>query len=96
MTLKCLAKIDWLPKKKGGRNLLPVGDKYAPIVKVTMPFIDSKEAWSLLVDIKERISSQETICEIEYLSDEAPDNLKRGVEFELYEGPKLVAMGVVL
>lgn len=36
------------------------------------------------------------MVEIKYLSDEAPNNLFIGVEFELYEGPKMVARGIIV
>lgn len=42
------------------------------------------------------VSESESLAEIEYLSENAPDNLVRDVEFELYEGSKLVAKGVVI
>ena len=45
---------------------------------------------------KEVIDKNETLSNIEYLSDVAPDNLSVGVEFLLFEGNKMVASGVVL
>ena len=45
---------------------------------------------------KKKISRNETLSNIEYLSDNAPDNLSVGVEFVLYEGAKMVANGIVL
>ena len=91
------AKISWLLKKHGGRRTLPFGDKYSPIVIVKGSlFNPNEEVWSLIVDNKEVINDRETIAEVKYLSDEAPDNLKTNVEFELHEGIKLVAKGIIL
>jgi len=96
------AKIKWLTKEQGGRQTLPQGDKYAPIIRIanpilkSSPWLDKDDAWSLFVENKKSISDYETIAEIRYLSDKAPDNLKKDVKFELYEGNKLVASGVVL
>lgn len=91
-----LARICWLSKEEGGRQMLPIGNKYAPIVKIKNSMVDSDERWSLFVNNKSKISDVESLADIKYLSDEAPDNLVKGVEFELYEGPKLVATGIVL
>jgi len=91
------AKIQWLSKAQGGRQSLPKGDKYGPIIKITNPVLKSdNNFWSLIVINKNEISENETIAEIKYLSDQAPDNLGKNVEFELYEGNKLVANGIIL
>ena len=96
------ARIEWLPKEQGGRKSgLPYGDKYAPTIRHTkpiqkpLPWKDSESSWSLLVENKEIVSEFETIAEIKYLSEEAPDNLIKNVEFELYEGNKMVAKGII-
>lgn len=92
-----MAKIKWLTEEQGGRKTIPWGDKYGPIVIIKGSKIHLNEAvWSLLVSNKELISEFETIAEIKYLFENAPDNLHKGVEFELYEGSKLVATGIVL
>ena len=54
------------------------------------------EFWSVFVVNKTIMSGTESLAEIEYLSENAPDNLERDVEFELYEGSKLVAKGVII
>ena len=97
------ANITWLLKEKGGRQTgIPLGDKYAPIIRITkpvlkpLPWLDTDDTWSLFVENKEFISDYETVAVIRYLSDKAPDNLEKDVEFELYEGNKLVAGGIIL
>ncbi len=91
------AKIKWLSKEQGGRQTIPWGDKYGPIVVLKETILNSSETvWSLLVSNKELISDVETIAEINYLSENAPDNLSKDVEFELYEGSKFVGEGIVL
>jgi len=95
MSLK--AQIRWLTKEQGGRQTgLPYGDKYAPIVVVGKQFSLSEETWSLFVTNKEILSNHETIAEVKYLSAKAPNNLRKDVEFELYEGSKMVAKGIIL
>lgn len=94
------AKIKWVSKENGGRQYLPTNDKYGPQIKITKPLIETNKVkniqWSLLVNIKETINANETIAEVRYLAIEAPDNLYKGVEFELYEGNNLVANGIII
>ena len=99
MTKKFNARIQWLSKGQGGRQTgIPYGEKYAAIVVVKGSKLNPDEVcWSLIVKNEEdTINGLETISVIHYLSDEAPDNLRKDVEFELYEGSKLVAKGIVL
>lgn len=90
------AKICWLSEIQGGRKEIPFGDKYAPIIKITKPIFESNDFWSVFVINKKMLCKNETLSNIQYLSDFAPDNLFTGVEFILYEGNKKVASGVVL
>ena len=97
MSSKMMAKIKWLTEEQGGRQTIPWGDKYGPIVIIKGDLLNQTEAvWSLLVSNKESVSEFETIAEIKYLFENAPNNLYAGIEFELYEGNKLVANGIVL
>ena len=96
MSRKFEAKICWLSETQGGRKNIPFSDKYAPIIQLTKPRYESDDYWSLFVYNKNLTSEYETLSDIEYLSENAPDNLSAGVEFELYEGPKMVANGIVL
>lgn len=91
-----VAKICWLPFEKGGRKEIPASDKYAPIIKILQNQMNQNEFWSVFVVNKTIVSETESLAEIEYLSENAPDNLERDVEFELFEGSKLVAKGVVI
>lgn len=96
MSKRFEAIIHWLSEEEGGRRTMPIGDKYAPIIKITKPLFKSDEAWSIFVCNKQIVSLNKTQSEVEYLSDMAPDNLTCGVEFELFEGSKLVGKGVAL
>ena len=91
------AKINWVSKGLGGRQTLPSGNKYGPIAIIKGCELNlQEEQWSLIVENKEIISPLVTIAEVRYLSDKAPDNLGSGVAFELYEGIRLVAEGIIL
>ena len=96
MSRKFEAKICWLSETQGGRKDIPLCDKYAPIIKLTKTQHKLNDFWSVFVFNKKKISINETLSNIEYLSDNAPDNLSVGVEFVLYEGSKMVANGIVL
>lgn len=96
MNRRYAAKICWLSETQGGRKEIPSGDKYAPIIKITNPRIESNDFWSVFVINKQVLGQNETLADMEYLSDDAPDNLSAGVEFMLYEGSKNVASGIVL
>lgn len=96
------AQIFWLTEMQGGRQQMPEG-KYVPIIRQISPILnplpwqDKNGAWGLIVDNKKFLSDNETISNIRYLFHEkAPNNLIKDMQFELYEGSKLVARGKVL
>ncbi len=92
------AEIEWVPENEGGRASPPPGPRYITVAR----FEDEKEkypeeAWSLVVDFN---PPQDELgpfnAHVRFLADEAPSHLLRpGSSFELYEGRKLVARGVV-
>lgn len=41
------ARIYWLSETEGGRKDIPIGDKYAPIIKITKPMFISDDFWSV-------------------------------------------------
>ena len=91
------ARIHWISENMGGRRTLPSGDSYAPIIILKGEIIDGNcDNWSINVKIKKIISSNETIADMIYLSKDAPKVLSTGKEFELYEGMRKVAYGIVL
>lgn len=96
MSKRFEAIIYWLSEKEGGRKTMPTGDKYAPMIKITTPLLELEENWSIFVFNKQFLGRNKTLSEVEYLSDIAPDNLSNDVEFELFEGKKLVGKGIVL
>ncbi len=97
MNEKYLARITWLSEKDGGRKTLPQGNDYAPIIVLKdKEFSLHEPNWSLFVKNVEIINDLETIAEIKYLSKSAPNNLRSGIEFKLYEGAKKVAYGKIL
>ena len=97
-----LANITWKRQEEGGRIKPPTGTgkpQYSTVVR----FCDSDEpwppanAWSLVVEkIGTQSSEYEWSANVRYLADEAPhDELRSLREFELYEGNKCVATGIL-
>jgi len=91
--MKKRALIKWISEENGGRRApVPIGTKYAPIIS----FQKMKEHWSCVftaTKIKNGISK----VRIEFLVDNSPIKyLKKGNNFELYEGIKKVADGEIL
>lgn len=91
-----LARICWLSEEQGGRKSLPFGTKYVPILKLEEDVLGFEENWSAYIFNKKSLSENETISEVEYFSEFAPDNLQEKVRFQLYEGKKIVANGIIL
>ncbi len=97
------AQVLWKSKAEGGRSKPPAGVGSPPYATVVR-FIDTIEpwppenAWSLVI---EKINSESDefnwMANIRYLVDEAPHKeLRPNREFELYEGGKVVATGIIL
>lgn len=94
-----LARITWLTPSEGGRSTPPSGPRYcAPARFEGQPPGAEGANWSLVVEFLSRPSnSTDWIAEVRWLVDEAPYELIRmGARFELYEGKKCVARGVIL
>ncbi len=97
------ARIHWKTKEEGGRIRPPTGVGVPPYSTVVR-FSDSGEpwppqnAWSLIVEkIESRSGEYDWVANVRYLVGDAPhDDLRANREFELYEGGKCVATGIVL
>ena len=83
--MKYIAEITWLKPEEGGRQTeAPFNcDKYGPLIR----FDGLKGSWSLIVCNYKKIGEFRTLAKVHYLN-KVPDNLKKDLEFELYEGSK--------
>ncbi len=97
------AKIRWFRRDEGGRVALPACEGDPPYATV-VHFKDSVDswppaiAWSLIVE-KVRVleSEYDWLVNVRYMFPEAPSSeLKPGREFELYEGGRRVAEGILV
>lgn len=97
------AKIKWIPENNGGRmTYVPIvsderaDNRYCPII-VFPNSIRVGESWSAIIYVKLYVDKNESIVKMSYLSENAPFELFQiGCVFELYEGCRLVATGIIL
>ncbi|MHB1422454.1 MAG: hypothetical protein ACYC3I_04495 [Gemmataceae bacterium] len=94
-----LARITWLTPEEGGRRTPPSGPRYSTPARFEGQAPGPEGAnWSLVVDrMSQPLGSADWIAEVRFLVDEAPHELLLlGARFELYEGKKCVARGVII
>jgi hypothetical protein len=96
------ARIHWKTKEEGGRSQPPigVGNPYYAVVRfkdTTGPW-PPPVAWSLVVEkIVELSTEYDWVADVHFLVKEAPaTDLRPGREFELYEGKRCAATGVLV
>lgn len=96
-----IAIINWLAETKGGRKKPPLGvgiPAYSTEIRFNdEPWPPVDASWSLVVEKIEWLSTEFSwIAHVHFLAAAAPhDSLRLGRAFELYEGNKRVASGVV-
>jgi hypothetical protein len=91
------AYVEWIPFEKGGRQKhLPENTRYCPII--VFPEEKTEDVWSAEILTNSINDNNESMIDISFLFPEkAPLRLlEPGIKFELYEGRKLVASGVIL
>jgi hypothetical protein len=97
------ARIHWKTKEEGGRRKPPAGVGHPPYATIVR-FKDTSEPWPPLVAwslVVEKVVAQSNdfdwVADVHFLVDEAPvAELRMNREFELYEGGKCVAAGVLI
>jgi hypothetical protein len=95
MDKEITALIRWLTPLAGGRTAPPSGPTYSTVAH----FKESADewpavAWSVVLEFLEPFKSKALV---RFLMPNAPDHLlKIGADFDLYEGPNLVAHAEVI
>ena len=91
------AMLSWVPHEKGGRRAFPPGPTYSSVVRFDEDNGWPTNAWSLVVEyIRSYAAGQYVYARVKFLVPEAPHELLReGSRFQLYEGRKLVATGLI-
>jgi hypothetical protein len=95
------ARITWKQHEDGGRTTPPAGvgtPPYSTVVRFCSEPWPPAILWTLVIEkIESQSTDYEWIAKVHYLVDEAPhDELRPLREFELYEGNKCVATGILL
>ena len=93
------ARIRWKTQAEGGRKTIPPGPRYSTVARFPGAKKDwLEEAWSLIVEYEAPVwDDGNVVAAVRFLADGAPEELLNvGCEFELLEGSKMVAEGVVL
>ena len=90
------ATIKWIQTKDGGRRLpMAIGIRYCPIIEFPST-IAQKKFWSADIYVLSQTNRYESTAKLSYFSEKAPfELLQEGVDFELYEGDRLVATGTI-
>lgn len=92
------AQITWVTQKNRGRKNPPTpGTRYCPIVVFDAMAKNRNEFWSADFICTEVDTKMRSIVDFAFLVEDAPTEfLVDGNKFELYEGNKKVAFGVIL
>ena len=91
--------IEWFSKYKGGRTSSIPFEKmrYAPHIGINGERVINGCGWSILCYVYEFLDPLKTKAYIRFLNtDDAPDILTVGMNFELFEGNKKVAIGTIV
>ncbi len=92
------AQITWITQENGGRKNPPViGTRYCPIVVFDTMDKGKGEFWSADFICTEVNVKMNSIVDFAFLVEDAPtEYLVNGNKFELFEGNKKVAFGVII
>jgi hypothetical protein len=96
------ATIEWFTHEQGGRRVPPTGVEppiYWAVVKLVGDNIELQpNSWSLSVrKLESENNGYRWKAQVQYRVEEAPHHLlANGVQFELFEGPKKVAIGHIV
>ena len=97
-SISSYAVISWIPYDRGGRTKPPDGPVYTTIARFEDDETWPHESWSLVVKFERTMQAGRcALAKIRFLVDEAPTHLlQEGGRFELMEGQKRVAKGVIV
>lgn len=85
--------ITWLNKRK---TLPPPGSRYCPII-ITDEMEMLESSWSVDIAIGDYLDEKRCKASLKFLSNDAPVHLlKLGIDFKLFEGNNLVAVGKII
>lgn len=91
--------IEWFSKDEGGRvDSIPFKKmRYAPHIGINGERVINGSGWSVLCYVYEHLEPLKTKAYIRFLNtDDAPDILTVGMNFDLFEGSKKIAIGKIV
>jgi hypothetical protein len=99
MSNQPLACIQWLSSTEGGRQQPPPGPTYTTVARFARQDDQwTNDTWSLVLDFM--ASPDDRLChqvKVRFLAEGGPSGwLEKGSQFELMEGPKVVARGLII
>lgn len=92
------AKLQWIPPAQGGRHAPPSGSRYSTVARFDQQGDKWREdAWSLVIEwTKSPDASLRHHVHVRFLVEGAPEHLlAAGNRFELLEGARVIATGVI-
>jgi hypothetical protein len=97
MDKQATVMLSWVPPGKGGRKVFPPGPTYSSVVRFDEDKDWPTKPWSLCVEfIRSYASGKYVYARVKFLLPDAPHELlHEGSRFQLYEGRKLVATGLI-
>jgi len=92
------ALIHWIPQEYGGRQAPPSGPTYSAVARFEDDEQWPHEAWSVVVKYERSFQADRYLyAEVSFLVHTAPAHLlSEGSRFELLEGRRRVAKGIVV
>jgi hypothetical protein len=98
MTRSALARLRWLSEKDGGRTRLPAARFVSPVRFESQRSRWPRDAFSLVMEFTSQPDAERShVVTVHFLVEAAPHELlSAGQEFDVLEGDRLVATGLVL
>lgn len=89
-----IAEIEWIKEKDGGRKTIPYGNRYMPQILIHKK---NKEEplHSIFLRNTEVKDKYKTIAFVKYVYDTAPNDLYENLVFDVCEGSRKVATGII-
>ena len=99
MSNQPVARIQWLISAESGRQQPPLGPTYTTVARFELQgdhWIN--DAWSLVLDFMGAPDDHHChLAKVRFLAEGGPSGwLEEGTRFELMEGPKVVARGLII
>ena len=89
-----VAEIEWIKEKDGGRKNIPYGNRYMPQIVIKKKN-QEEPLHSIFLRNVGVLEKYKTIAFVKYVYDTAPNDLRENIVFNVCEGSRVVATGVI-